>query len=102
MLTWRQATIWTAPSVRQWLRALARSHQPQSQPIDLCLRHYGYLPGRFRHQGEIYQIRRVERSWDVSDGGGMAPCRYFRVRCADDRCYTLFQNLRAGTWHLIC
>lgn len=102
MLTWRQATAWTVPSLRYWLSAFARSSRPQSRPIELCLRHYGYLPARFRHQGEVYQIRRVERSWDVPAGGGVAPCRYFRVRCADDQCYTLCQDLRAGTWHLIC
>jgi hypothetical protein len=102
MLTWRQTTTWTAPSLWRWLSTLTHTHRTQSQPIELCLRHFGYLPARFRHQGELFHVRRVERSWDARAGGGAAPRRYFHVRCADDRCYTLFQDLRAGTWHLVC
>lgn len=102
MLTWRQTTTWMPPSLRRWLGAFARSPRPQGRPVELCLRHFGYLPARFRHQGELYHIRRVERSWDAQAGGGAGPRRYFSIRCADDRRYTLFQDLRAGTWHLIC
>lgn len=102
MLTWRQTTVFMAPTTWRWLGALARSRSPQSQPIELCLRHFGYLPARFRHQGELFHVRRVERSWDAPAKGWEAARRYFSVRCADDQRYTLFQDLRAGTWYLAC
>lgn len=93
MLTWRTA----APS--NW-RLLRRLLAPSAQPIELSAQHYNYLPARFRHQGELHRVARVERIWEARGRGARPDRRYFSVQCADARRCTLFQDLRAGTWHV--
>lgn len=93
MLTWRTAA---PPPWRQLLRRL----RPGADPIELSARHYGFLPARFRHHGATHRVARVERIWEARGRGARPDRRYFAVRCADSRRCTLFQDLRAGTWHV--
>lgn len=90
MLTWRTA------GALPW-RLTSRRHRSNAAPIELLARHYNFLPARFRHQGEVHRVARVERMWEEPARGGR---RYFTVHCADARRCTLFQELRAGTWHV--
>jgi hypothetical protein len=87
MLTWRRSSL--LPT--RWMPG------GRAEPIAVSDRRYGYAPWRFRRRGDTYRVCRVE---SVRDEGGRAPKRYFEVRCADGGRYTLFQDLRAGTWHL--
>lgn len=97
MRTWRQVGPATPPA-QAWLSALRRGGERGVEPVELCEQRFGFLPARFRHRGELRQVRRLERSWDEA---GRSPRRYFAVRCADGTGWTLFQDLRAGTWHLV-
>jgi|GEM_PF-1064959 len=97
MRTWRLASP-ALPPGRAWLSALRRAGERAIEPVEICGQRFGFLPARFRHRGELRHVRRVERSWDEA---GRAPRRYFSVRCADGSGWTLFQDLRAGTWHLV-
>lgn len=90
MLTWR--TAGTLP----W-RLTSRRLRSHAAPIQLLAQRYNFLPARFRHQGEVHRVAQVERMWEEQARGGR---RYFTVRCADARRCTLFQELRAGTWHV--
>lgn len=93
MLTWRTA----APSPWRLARRILR---PAAAPIELSEQRYGFLPARFRHHGALHRIASVERIWEAYGRGARADRRYFAVRCADARRCTLFQDLRAGTWHV--
>lgn len=93
MLTWRTA----APS--PW-RQLIRRLRPAAEPVELSARHYGFLPARFRHQGALHRVARIERIWEARGRGAHPDRRFFAVRCADSRRCTLFQDLRVGTWHV--
>ncbi|MBX0331396.1 hypothetical protein K2Z83_27470 [Oscillochloris sp. ZM17-4] len=86
----------TATPLRR-LTPAGRSLGGRAEPIDVCGQRYGYAPWRFRYRGDLYRVYRVE---SVRDEGGLLPRRYFMVRCADGTGRTLFQDLRAGTWHL--
>lgn len=100
MLTWRQAAPTT---VRRWswLSVFRRPWGDEGEPAEMLALRYGFLPARFRHGGEVRQVRRIERIWDARSRGRRPPQRYFTVRCADDQVCTLFHDLRAGTWHLL-
>ncbi len=92
MITWRTAS-------------LSRHHsgarrRPAEEPIALTARRYGFLPARFRSRGAVHLIVQVEAIWEEAGRGQRAARRYFAVRCADGRRCTLFENLRAGTWHV--
>jgi hypothetical protein len=93
MLTWRSA----APS--PW-RRLSRAVRPAADAIELSVQRYGFLPARFRHQGLTHRVARIERMWERRGRGLRSDRRYFAVLCADARRCTLFQDLRAGTWHV--
>lgn len=95
MRTWRQFAPVALPG-RSWLSALGRARS--EEPVELCEQRFGFIPARFRHRGELRHVRRVERSWDKA---GRAPRRYFAVCCADGSTRTLFQDLLAGTWHMV-
>ncbi|NWF81714.1 MAG: hypothetical protein HXY37_16980 [Chloroflexi bacterium] len=92
MITWRTAPLLRPQFARQ-------GHRP-ADPVELTERRYGFLPARFRARGALHRIARIERIWEVAGRGGHADRRYFAVTCADRRCCTLFQDLRAGTWHV--
>jgi hypothetical protein len=68
--------------------------------VELSAQRYNFLPYCFRHQGLLHRVARVERIWEERGRGLRADRRYFAVRCADARRCTLFQDLRAGTWHV--
>lgn len=95
MLTWRSAA-----SAAPW-RWLSRLWGSRAEPIELAAQSFGYLPARFRHHGEVHRIARVERSWEQPSRGMRAARRYFAVRCARAGRCTLFQDLGAGTWHVL-
>ncbi|NNJ13564.1 hypothetical protein EKD04_024880 [Chloroflexales bacterium ZM16-3] len=90
MLPWRRTALTATP-----LRHLALGGR--AEPIAVCGQRYGYAPWRFRHRGDLHRVYRIEA---VHDKGGRSPRRYFMVLCADGTSRTLFQDLRAGTWHL--
>lgn len=94
MLTWRTA----GPTPWRWLGRLRR---PSAEPIELSAQRYGFLPARFRHQGVLHRVARIERIWEERGRGTRADRRYFAVSCADARSCTLVQELRAGTWHVV-
>jgi hypothetical protein len=98
MLTWRSAAHRDGALRRLhgWLQLL----RPEAAPIELSAQRYGFLPARFRHHGETHRVARVERMWEERGRGSRADRRYFAVCCADARRCTLFQDLRAGTWHV--
>jgi hypothetical protein len=92
MITWRTA-------------ALPRRHsgpprRPTEEPIALIAYRYGFLPARFQSRGMLHLIVQIEAIWEQAGRGRRADRRYFAVRCADGRRCTLFQNLRAGAWHV--
>lgn len=93
MLTWRTA----APS--PW-RRLSRAVRPSAEPVELSAQRYGFLPYCFRSQGLLHRVARIDRIWEERGRGERADRRYFAVHCADARRCTLFQDLRAGTWHV--
>ncbi|NTU78802.1 MAG: hypothetical protein HGA45_05270 [Chloroflexales bacterium] len=82
-------------------RWLGRLRRPLAAPIELCAQRYGFLPVRFRHRGALHRVARIERIWEERGRGARADRRYFVVSCADTRRCTLFQELRAGTWHVV-
>ncbi|GAB4432839.1 MAG: hypothetical protein OHK0015_20910 [Chloroflexi bacterium OHK40] len=94
MLTWRTAAPW------RWSPRRRVGRRPHATPITMCGMRYGYLPACFRQQGLTHRIARVERSWEWRGQFGLADRRYFAVRCANGQSCTLFQDLRAGTWHI--
>ena len=81
-----------------WVR-LARA-LPHSEQIEVCAHRYGYQPGRFRWQGKLLGVGRVERVWERAGRGQRNPRRYFRVLCQNDRTYILYQDLRLGCWYV--
>jgi hypothetical protein len=95
MLTWRRTTLTIAAP----LRRLTTGWMPggRAEPVAICGKRYGYAPWRFLHRGDVYRVCRLE---SVRDEGGRKPRRYFQLLCADGERHTLFQDLRAGTWHL--
>jgi len=92
MITWRTAALPRRPA-----RLPRRS---ADEPIALTAYRYGFLPARFQSRGVLHLIVQVEAMWEEAGRGRRDDRRYFAVRCADGRCCTLFQNLRAGTWHV--
>ncbi len=70
------------------------------EAIDVMQHRWRYFPAAFRWRGRRHQIEAVERSWLVpATGWRRQDRRFFRVRCADG-VFELYQDLRAGTWHL--
>jgi hypothetical protein len=90
MLTWRTA------GAMPW-RMFSLFRDLGAAPIELLAQRYNFLPTRFRYQGEVHRVARIERMWEDARRGGR---RFFAVRCADARRCTLVQELRAGTWHV--
>jgi hypothetical protein len=81
-------------------RWLGRLRRPTGEPVEISAQRYGYLPARFRHQGTLYRVARVERIWEERGRGSRADRRSFTVSCTDGRQCTLTQELRAGTWQI--
>ena len=99
MLTWRRSSLATATPIRRMLAA-GRLFSAGAEPVAMCDQRYGYGPWRFRHRGTLYRVCRVESVRVEAARRGRAARRYFTVRCADGASHTLFQDLRAGTWHI--
>jgi hypothetical protein len=99
MLTWRRSSLAAAAPIRR-LRAAGRLFGAQVEPVAMCDQRYGYGPWRFRHRGDLHRVCRVEGVRVEAARWGRAARRYFTVRCADGAYHTLFQDLRAGTWHI--
>jgi hypothetical protein len=100
MLTWRTAARRDGLFDRFFRWSLSQLRRPAAEPIELSAQHYGYLPARFRHHGVTHRVAGVERIWEQRGRGAQPDRRFFAVRCADARRYLLFQDLRAGTWHI--
>jgi hypothetical protein len=71
------------------------------EAVEMVEQRFQYLPRVFRWRGRYYDVESVERCWAFSRRRwrGRVERRFFRVRCAQD-VFELYQNLRAGTWHL--
>jgi hypothetical protein len=78
-----------------------RRAQRRAAPLTMLRLQYNYLPARFMYGGAEQRVQRVERSWEEAGRFGKAARRYFRIQCINGRCYTIAQNLRAGTWQLV-
>lgn len=92
MITWRTAAL---PQRRAVL-----PRRSAEEPVALTAYRYGFLPARFQSRGVLHLIGQVEAIWEEAGRGRRSDRRYFAVRCADGRRCILFQNLRAGTWHV--
>ncbi len=92
MITWRTAAL---PR-----RARMAPRRPAEEPIALTAYRYGFLPARFQSRGVLHLIVQIEAIWEEAGRGRRDDRRYFAVRCADGCRCTLFQNLRAGAWHV--
>lgn len=99
MLTWRHSSLAPATPIRRILAA-GRLFGIAAEPVAICEQRYGYGPWCFRHRGTLHRVSRVESVRVVAARRGRAARRYFTVRCADGATHTLFQDLRAGTWHI--
>ena len=97
MMLTRWRTSITTAALRRRPLAMRWPFSSRPEPVAVSGRRYGYAPWRFLYRGDLYRVCRVDA---VRDAGGHTPRRYFTVRCADGRRYTLFQDLRAGTWHI--
>jgi hypothetical protein len=95
MFTWRRSSLAPATPFQGLLAANRRA-----EPVAIEEQRFGYGPWRFRHRGNLYRVCRVEGVRVEVAGWGRAARRYFTVRCADGANRTLFQDLRAGTWHI--
>lgn len=92
MITWRTAAL---PQ-----HHAGRPQRLAEEPITLTAYRYGFLPARFQSRGVLHLIVQIEAIWEEAGRRRRADRRYFAVRCANGRRCTLFQNLRAGTWHV--
>lgn len=92
----------TLRSKGRWseLRNRVAAWARHSEPIDMCAQRYGYQPQRFRWHGALLRVSRLERVWERIGNGARNPRRYFRVLCQNDCSYTLYQDLRLGTWYV--
>ncbi|MGD2104485.1 MAG: hypothetical protein PVJ55_05140 [Anaerolineae bacterium] len=77
--------------------------------IDVLERRHGYFPKLFAWRGQWYDVHAVERCWTVSRRGlwGRIERTCFRLRARPrsgglegDATFTIYQNLRKGTWHM--
>jgi hypothetical protein len=71
------------------------------EAVDMVQRRFQYFPLVFHWRGRRYTVEAVEQSWTTSRRGGRRHVerRFFRVRCSEGS-FELYQDLRAGTWHL--
>jgi hypothetical protein len=78
-----------------------RKHRKGGSSVEMRKRRHGYFPDVFRWRGREYRVEAVERCWTISQRGrgGRVEGHCFRVRCRRDT-FDLFQDARAGTWHM--
>jgi hypothetical protein len=71
------------------------------EAVDMLERRFRYFPRAFRWRGQRYEVEAVERCWTVSKSGWRRRVErhYFLVHC-DEGAFELYQDLKAGTWHL--
>ncbi len=67
-----------------------------NEPIRMQAKRFGYFPKTFVWHGRRYDVKRVERAWEVSR---RRPRRCFRVHTTEG-IFDLYQDLDANTWHL--
>jgi hypothetical protein len=89
MLTWRIAGT-----------LLRSGHTRAVAPVELCELRYGFLPTRFRQNGEIYRVVRIEQIWEQPGGLFRADQRCFALCCVNDLRCTLVQELQTGSWQV--
>ena len=83
-----------------WLRAGLACFARRVEPVDLLDQRFNFLPRSFRWRGDLWRVRSIERVWEQSHSGLRPSRRYFEVICGQGSRYTLFQDLRIGTWHV--
>jgi hypothetical protein len=71
------------------------------EAVDMVQQRFRYLPHAFCWRGRRYTVEAVEKIWTVSRRGRRRGVdrRFFQVRCSAGS-FELYQDLRAGTWHL--
>jgi len=70
------------------------------EAIDVMQHRWRYFPAVFRWRGRRYHVDAVERSWVVpARGWRRHDRRFFQARCPEG-IFELYQDLKAGTWHL--
>jgi len=71
------------------------------EAVDMAQRRFCYFPRVFYWRGHRHEVEGVEGAWTVSRPGWRSRVErhFFRVRCAQGD-FELYQECRAGTWHL--
>ncbi|HEC35394.1 MAG TPA: hypothetical protein ENI39_02545 [Anaerolineae bacterium] len=82
-------------------REMRRRRRQGQGPVEMRQRRHGYFPHIFTWRGREYRVEAVERCWTISlrRRGGRVEGHCFRVRCREGT-FDLFQDARAGTWHM--
>jgi hypothetical protein len=71
------------------------------EPVEMIRRRYGYFPEVFRWRGRRFTLDTVEDSWLAPHRPWQrTPARRFFRASGGDGEFELYQDLRAGTWHL--
>lgn len=89
MLTWRIADTF-----------LRSGRTRDAVSVELCELRYGFLPARFRQNGVLYRVVRIEQIWEKPGGLFQADQRCFALCCVNDLHCTLVQELHTGTWQV--
>jgi hypothetical protein len=71
------------------------------EAVEMVQRRFQFFPRVFRWRGQRYEVEAVARCWTVTRRvwRGRIERRFFHVRCAEGD-FELYQDIRAGTWHL--
>lgn len=72
-----------------------------SESVETLERRDGHFPHLFLWQGREYQVQAVERCWTICrrEQGNRVEGYCFRLRCQEGT-FDLFEDARAGTWHM--
>jgi len=71
------------------------------EAVEMVQRRFCYFPRVFYWRGHRHEVEAVEGSWTVVRPGWRRRVErhFFRVRCVQGD-FELYQEIRAGTWHL--
>jgi hypothetical protein len=72
-----------------------------NESVRMAKRRFCYFPYVFYWRGQRHEVEAVEGAWTIARPGwrGRVERHFFRVRCAQGD-FELYQEIRAGTWHL--
>jgi len=71
------------------------------EAVQMIRRRFQFFPEAFCWRGRQFRVQEVQRSWVVTRPGWRQPVerRYYQVQCTSGT-FEIYQDLRAGTWHL--